>query len=82
MIVAEAGGPFPVITGGDGGVVTTMVKVCVAFGTSPLLAVTVTVKLPVWLGVPDSRPLTDKAIPVGKFPEVTVNMGGGKPEAV
>ncbi len=82
MIVAEKAGLALVNTGGEGGADTLRVKVCEAFGLTPLLAVTVTVKLPVCVGVPEMTPVDDKVIPVGRLPDVSVKLGVGKPIVV
>ena len=54
-----------------------MVKACVAFGSVPLVAVSVTGKEPLWVGVPESSPADDKVRPVGSTPLVTLTVGAG-----
>ena len=43
------------------------------------LALTVNVKLPCALGVPESVPVLEKVSPVGKEPDVTVKLYGALP---
>ena len=62
-----------------GGALTTTVKLCVAFGSVPLVAVSVTGKDPLCVGVPDSSPADDNVRPVGSMPVVTLTVGAGKP---
>src|SRR5262245_28269260 len=63
----------------DGGVLTATVKLCVAFGSTPFVAVSVTGKDPDCVGVPESSPADDKVRPVGNVPAVTLTVGAGKP---
>ncbi len=62
-----------------GGALTAMVKACVAFGSVPLVAVSVTGKDPLCVGVPESSPAADNVRPVGRTPVVTLTVGAGKP---
>src|SRR5262249_57303947 len=62
-----------------GACVTMTVKLCVAFGSVPLVAVSVTGKTPPCVGVPDSSPADDSVRPLGSTPAVTLTVGGGKP---
>jgi hypothetical protein len=59
---------------------TVRVKLFVALGVTPLLALKVIGKLPVCVGVPDSTP-PEKLTPVGKVPTSEI-VGVGKPVAV
>ena len=59
-----------------------MLKFCVAAGPTPLLAVTVPVKVPTAVGVPEITPPVLRLSPVGNAPEVTVKVGAGEPVAV
>ena len=45
----------------------------------PLVAVSVTGKDPLCVGVPDSRPAADNVRPVGSTPAVTLTVGAGRP---
>ena len=54
-------------------------KACVAFGSVPLVAVSVTGKDPLCVGVPDSSPADDSVRPVGSAPPVTLTVGAGNP---
>ena len=60
-----------------GGALTTTVKLCVAFGSVPLVAVSVTGKDPFCVGVPESSPADDSVRPVGSTPAVTLTAGAG-----
>src|SRR5438045_7986805 len=62
--------------------VTVMLKSCVATGATPLLAVTVPVKVPFVFGVPLMTPAALKVRPVGNPPAVTRKVGAGEPLAV
>ena len=62
-----------------GAALTTTVKACVAFGSVPLVAVSVTGKDPLCVGVPDSSPAADSVRPVGSVPAVTLTVGAGVP---
>ena len=62
-----------------GGALTTTVKACVAFGSVPLVAVSVTGNDPLCVGVPDSNPAADSVRPVGNTPLVTLTVGAGLP---
>ncbi len=62
-----------------GAALTTTVKACVAFGSVPLVAVSVTGKDPLCVGVPDSSPAADSVRPVGSTPLVTLTVGAGMP---
>ena len=62
-----------------GGALTATVKLCVAFGSVPLAAVSVTGKDPLCVGVPESSPADDKVMPVGSVPAVTLTVGAGIP---
>ncbi len=53
-----------------------------AAGLTPLLAVTVPVNVPVAVGVPEIKPAELKLNPVGRLPNVTLNVGAGVPLAV
>jgi hypothetical protein len=59
-----------------------MLKACVAFGATPLLAVTSPVYVPAAVGVPLSTPALVKVKPGGSEPEVTVKVIGAVPVAV
>src|SRR3954462_12734735 len=61
---------------------TMMLKFCVAAGVTPLLAVTVPVKVPFAVGVPLSRPPLVSVVPFGSAPAVRLNVGAGEPLAV
>src|SRR5262245_19917678 len=63
----------------DGGALTATVKFCVAFGSTPLVAMSVTGKDPLCVGVPESSPPDDSVRPVGSVPAVTLTVGAGKP---
>lgn len=52
-------------------------KVCVALGAVPLLAVIVTGLTPTAVGVPLITPVDDRVRPVGRVPEVTLNVAAG-----
>src|SRR5262249_59163186 len=65
-----------------GGPLTRTVKLCVAFGSVPLVAVSVTGKDPLCVGVPDNSPVDDSVTPVGSVPAVTLTVGAGKPVVV
>src|SRR5262252_2289487 len=65
-----------------GGVVTRTVKLCVAFGSTPLVAVSVTGKEPNCVGVPDNSPADDSVSPGGSVPAVTLTVGAGNPVIV
>src|SRR5262245_28286575 len=71
---------FALVIAGD--VVTRTVKVCVAFGSTPLVAVSVTGKAPNCVGVPDNNPAADSVRPGGSVPAVTLTVGAGKPVIV
>ena len=62
-----------------GAALTTTVKACVAFGSVPLVAVSVTGNDPLCVGVPDSSPADDSVRPVGSTPLVTLTVGAGEP---
>ena len=62
-----------------GGVFTATVKLCVAFCSVPLVAVSVTGKDPLCVGVPESSPAGDNVSPVGSTPLVTLTVGAGMP---
>ena len=66
----------------EGPWLTVMLKGCVATGSTPLLAVTVPVKVPLVFGVPLITPAGLKVRPVGNPPTVTLKVGGGDPLAV
>ena len=59
-------------------------KLCVEAVPTPLEAVTVKVYWPAVpdAGVPESTPLLDKVIPLGRLPAGTEKVGAGKPLAV
>ena len=57
----------------------TMVKSCVALGSTPLLAVTVPVNVPATVGVPLITPALFMLRPVGSAPDVTLKVGVGEP---
>jgi hypothetical protein len=70
------------------GALTVSVKLWVAFGVTPLLAVMVIGKVPLWVGVPASVPLllltvltVLRVTPVGSAP-VSVKVGGAQPVPV
>ncbi len=71
------GGARLVITGAAGAGLIVMENGCVATGLTPLLAVTVPVNAPLLVGVPEMTPVVLKLKPVGKLPEVTLNVGTG-----
>src|SRR5215467_547241 len=54
-----------------GGALTTTVKLCVALGSVPLLAVSVTGKEPACVAGPESTPAGDSVMPLGSTPVVT-----------
>lgn len=60
----------------------TIVKVCVALGDEPLLAVTVAVYVPLVVGVPLKTPALLKVNPGGSVPDVRENVMVGVPLAV
>lgn len=60
----------------------TIVKVCVALGDEPLLAVTVAVYVPFVVGVPLKTPALLKVKPGGSVPDVRENVMVGVPLAV
>ena len=62
-----------------GGPLTVILKFWVAFGTTPFVAVTVPVKVPDAVGVPEITPAELIVKPVGKLPAVTLSVGVGKP---
>ena len=76
-MVPIAGGAPLVITGAAEAGLTVIEKFCVAAGLTPLVAVTVPVNTPLLVGVPDITPAELKLNPVGKLPEVTLNVGAG-----
>ena len=49
---------------------------------TPLVAVTVTVAVPVVVVKPDNRPLVERFRPAGSVPVVTLKVGAGYPVAV
>ena len=59
-----------------------MLKFCVAAEPTPLLAVTVPVKAPAVVGVPEITPAVLKLKPFGNAPEVTLKVGAGNPVVV
>ena len=61
---------------------TMMLKFCVAAVPMPLLAVTMPVKVPAAVGVPEITPPVLRLKPVGNAPEVTLKVGAGAPVAV
>ena len=61
---------------------TVNVKLCVAGGLTPFVAVIVNVEAPVAVGVPESTPAAESETPAGGVPVVMVNVGAGEPEAV
>lgn len=82
-MVAVAGGVLAANTGATGAGSTITVKApVVAFGATPLLAVTVKVEVPVVVGVPERTPAVLRVSPGGRVPEDTVNVGAGTPAAV
>jgi len=60
----------------------TMVKVCVAFGDVPFVAVTVAVYVPAVVGVPLKTPALLRVSPGGSVPEVREKVMVGLPVAV
>src|SRR5690348_5481686 len=52
-----------------------------ASGETPLLAVTVKVKAPALVGVPESTPSLVRLSPAGRVPEDTAYVGVGDPDA-
>ncbi len=76
-IVPVAGGATLVITGAAEAGLIVMEKFWVATGLTPLVAVTVPVNAPLLVGVPEITPAVLKLKPVGKLPEVTLNVGTG-----
>src|SRR5580704_10474072 len=64
-----------------GAAFTVRVKLWVAFGETPLVAVMVIGKLPLWVGVPESTPAAVNVTPVGRGP-VSLKVGAGLPVAV
>ena len=72
-----AGGAPLVITGAAEAGLTVIEKFCAAAGLTPLVAVTVPVNTPLLVGVPDITPAELKLNPVGKLPDVTLNVGAG-----
>ena len=62
-----------------GAALTTTVKACVAFGSVPLVAVSVTGKDPLCVGVPDSSPAADSVRPVGSTPAGDAHRRRGMP---
>lgn len=81
--MAAAGGVLAMSTGaiGAGSTVTVSAPV-VAFGETPLLAVTVKANVPVVVGVPERTPAALSVSPAGRLPEDSVNVGAGTPDAV
>jgi hypothetical protein len=73
--------PPPPEEGGGGNAVTVRVKACVASGLTPLAAVTVKMKVPAVVGVPDRTPAGDRVTPEGRAP-ATVKVGAGVPVAM
>ena len=66
----------------SGAACTVNVKLCVAFGLIPLVAVIVTGNEPVWAGVPESTPVVLLSVtPEGRFP-ISLKVGAGVPEAI
>ena len=61
---------------------TVNVKLCVAAGTTPFVAVIVNVEAPVAVGVPERTPAVESVTPAGGVPAVIVYVGAGEPEAV
>lgn len=71
--------PVPVDVAAPGRT-TTISKACVASGATPLLATTVTLNLPSWLGVQAMSPSAGTMlIPAGL--SVRLNVGCGQPDA-
>jgi hypothetical protein len=56
-----------------------IVKVAAAVVPTESLTWAVNVKLPVEMGVPESRPVAERVKPGGRVPEVWVNAYGGAP---
>lgn len=74
-------GCYPETIGKTGTAVTSTVLVVAAFGANPLLAVTVKVKVPIVVGVPDNTPVVVFNVrPVGTVP-VMAKVGAGGPDA-
>ena len=69
--------------GGTGAGLTRIVRLgLTASGEIPLLALTVKVKTPEVVGVPDSTPLAGSRLrPSGRDPEAREKVGAGVPEA-
>ena len=65
---------------GDG--FTVMLNDWVAGVPTPLVAVTVSVAVPVVVVMPDNRPLGERVRPDGSVPVVTLKVGAGYPVAV
>jgi len=65
-----------------GGWVMVIENPWVALGRVLLAAVMVPLKLPVAVGVPEMVPPVLRVRPVGRLPDVTVNVMGAEPEAV
>ena len=59
-----------------------MLKSCVALGNMPLVAVTVPVKVPRVVGVPERTPADVNVSPVGNEPDVTEKVIGAEPVVV
>ncbi len=74
-------GPL-VIAGATGAGLTVIEKFWVAAGLTPLLAVTVPVKVPLLVGLPEMTPAELKLNPGGRLPDVTLKVGAGVPLAV
>jgi len=64
------------------GVVTTMLKDLVAGEPTLLLALTVPVKVPAVVGVPERIPAVERVRPPGKVPALKVHVGVGEPVTV
>ena len=64
------------------GLLTVMLKFCVAAGLTPFEAVTVPLNVPAAVGVPEIVPVLLSVRPVGKAPLVMLNVGAGLPVAV
>ncbi len=71
------GGAPLVMAGAAAAGLTVIEKFCVAAGLTPLVAVTVPVNTPVLVGVPEIVPEKVKLNPVGRLPDVTLNVGAG-----
>ena len=60
---------------------TVIAKLWVAAVPTPLLALTVPVKVPVWMGIPESTPAELKLNPEGSEPDASEKNGVGAPVA-